>query len=73
MSTAEDKQQARETGGAARRTYASLEACMGFSEYQTPNGDHVVAICPGAEVTRWRFVGSGKPTTKDASYERMAG
>lgn len=71
MSAPEDKQQDVERGGKARRTYASLECCYGFVVRGASRDDAVVSICPGAERTYWRHVGTGRPTAKDALYEKV--
>jgi hypothetical protein len=75
MSGTKDTEKAREDGGKARRTYATLVFARGM-QYEKPrmyDGTQraVVSIAPMLDRTYWIHVGGGKATSSDALYEKV--
>lgn len=68
MSALEEKLEARrDTGGKARRCYATLRDARGFRVEE----DGRVSISPMGERTYWRHVGGGLWNSAGSEYEKV--
>lgn len=57
----------RDTGGKARRTHASLQACRGYRVVEPG----VVSVQPMDAASTWKHVGVGRWDSAGAEYEKV--